>query len=389
MSAWGEFAPPCLATPPLPYSRHVTSTDDTPAEAPGPTGKSRADGRSTGPRKRRRRWPIVLGVLGGLVILAVGAVVGYGLYLDSKLERFADPFAGLDDATRPTAAPTSDGGTAAVNILILGSDSRISAGDPESWEAGAQRTDAIMIAHLTANRQHAYVMSIPRDSWVDIPGHGQAKINAAYSYGGPALMTQTVEELTNIRIDHVAIADFESFTSLTDALGGVDITVPEDAYDRGELLFTAGEHHMDGKQALKYTRQRYGLPGGDFDRVKRQQNWLRAMAAQAIEGGSLTNPVRLTGLLDAVTESVAVDETFGRDRMVDLARGISGLQGEDLEFLTIPTTGTGWSPDGKQSIVVLDEPAMRPLLDAIADDSIASYLKKNPDAVDLLDETVR
>jgi len=323
------------------------------------------------------------------VILAVGAVVGYGVYLDSKLERFESPFEALVEEERPTAAPTTEGGTSAVNFLILGSDSRISAGDPESWEAGAQRTDAIMIAHLTADRKNAYVMSIPRDSWVDIPGYGQAKINAAYSYGGPALMTQTVEELTNIRIDHVAIADFESFTSLTDALGGVEITVPEDAYDRGELVFTAGTHLMDGEEALTYTRQRYGLPGGDFDRVKRQQNWIRAMAAKAIDGGSLANPVRLASLLEAVTESVAIDETLGRERMVSLARSMTGLAPGDLDFLTIPTTGTGWSPDGKQSIVVLDEPGMRPLLDAIADDTITSYLNDNADAAELLDETVR
>ncbi|MGO1315997.1 MAG: LCP family protein [Cellulomonadaceae bacterium] len=329
---------------------------------------------------------IALVLLGGLGVLTVAGIAGFATWLNSNLERITDPFAEIDPATRPSAAPTTEGQTyTALNVLVLGSDSRISAGDPTAWSYGAQRTDAIMIAHISADRQSAQVMSIPRDSWVPIPGHGTAKINAAYSYGGPPLMIETVEALTGIRIDHFVIADFESFTTLTDALGGVEITVPEDTYDRGNLVVRAGTQTLDGETALRYTRQRYGLPGGDFDRVKRQQNWMRAIAEKAISRETLTNPVKLTNLLTTVSKSVAVDETLGIGDMRSIATSLSDLRTDDITFLTAPVSGTGWSPDGKQSIVNLNYAQFTPLVSAIAQDTVAGYITEHAAELNLLD----
>ncbi|GHG56068.1 transcriptional regulator [Flavimobilis marinus] len=351
----------------------------------------RARTRPAKPHGWRRALIIAVVSLLALGGLAVAGIYAMGVWADRQIERFGDPFEALDPAKRPEPAPAPEDeeGTTAVNILILGSDSRISAGDPGSWEQGAQRTDAIMIAHLNANRQNAYVMSIPRDSWVEIPGHGEAKINAAYSLGGPTLMIETVEDLTGIRIDHFAVADFESFTSLTNALGGVEIEVPEDTYQKGELLFTAGTHLMDGEEALAYTRQRYGLEGGDFDRIKRQQNWLRAVVKKASKMGAFTNPIRRAEMMDALGESIAVDDALDRDKMTLLARGTSHLTSPDMEFVTIPTLGTGWSPDGKQSIVVVDHERLEPLAKAFATDRVTKYLKKNLTKLDFLQDEVR
>ena len=368
----------------------------TPEDEPGavvPVEDERSSGDSV-PTTKKRSGPIRALVIIAISLgcLAVLSAVGVGIWvnwLNSNIERIEDPFAGLDPDTRPSAAPTAPGqkGTA-LNVLILGSDSRVSAGDPTAWEAGAQRTDAIMLAHLTADGEGAYIMSIPRDSWVPVPGYGEAKINAAFSWGGPTLMIQTVEDLTGIRIDHFAIADFTSFKELTDALGGVEITVPEDTWDRGKLLFSAGTQRMDGEQALSYTRQRYGLPGGDFDRVKRQQNWMRAILAQAQSEG-LSNPVKLTKLVATMSKSVAVDSGLDLKRLTSLGLDVVKLRSEGVTFLTAPVEGTGRSPDGKQSIVVLDRELLDPLAASIANDTVSGFVGEHADDLEILGDFVR
>lgn len=334
---------------------------------------------------------IVALALGGMLVVGGALVAGAVLWADSRIERIGDPFAELAEAGRPTVVPetvTADG-AAPLNILVLGSDSRISAGDPGAWEVGAQRTDAIMVVHLAADRRDVTVVGIPRDSWVAIPGHPDAKINAAYSWGGPTLMIQTVEELLGVRIDHFAVADFASFAALTDALGGVLVSVPEDTYSRGTLVVKAGDQRLDGAQALAYTRQRYGLPGGDLDRMKRQQAWMRSMVQEAATTGTLTNPVRLAHLVEIVTGAVAVDDGLDRDALTSLALSLRGLRGDDVELLTVPLDGFGWSPDGRQSIVRLDRGALEPLAGSIADDTVAGYVREHAAELNLLGEVVR
>nr|WP_051876482.1 LCP family protein [Cellulosimicrobium sp. MM] len=273
-----------------------------------------------------------------------------------------------------------------MNFLVLGSDSRISAGDPSQWEAGAQRTDAIMLVHLPADRQTAQVVSIPRDAWVPIPGHGEAKINAAFSYGGPPLMIQTVEDLTGVRIDHFAVTDFESFTTLTDALGGVQIRIPEDIGDGKKVFFEAGVHQMTGEEALTYTRQRHGLANGDFGRVQRQQNWMRAMLGKI--NNNRNDVAMMTRFFTAVSESVATDDGLTIDEMRNLYMSARGLSTNDVTFMTAPNSGTGRSADG-QSIVVLDRARFDPLMASIANDSVGDYLVQNAEALEVLPPTVK
>jgi LCP family protein required for cell wall assembly len=274
-----------------------------------------------------------------------------------------------------------------VNILMLGSDSRVSAGDPSQWAAGAQRTDAIMLLHLTADRKSAYVMSIPRDSWVNVPGHGTNKVNSAFSLGGPTLMVQTIEQLTNVRIDHVTIVDFEGFKQITDALGGVTITVPKTVTSDKQGTIKAGTYTMDGETALTYVRQRYNLPGGDFDRVKRQQNWIRAVMLKLMSQGTLTNPFKLNSAMNALTKSLSIDDAFTSDEMRDLALSARGLRAGDVTFLTVPVAGTGWSPDHEQSIVNLDKEAGAGLFEAIRKDEVGTWMASN--TTNTLGDTVR
>ncbi|MHB1064538.1 MAG: LCP family protein [Georgenia sp.] len=341
--------------------------------------------RHSRPRKRSKARVALIVVLSLLLLLAGGAFATVTYLqgrLDAGIERIPDPFDELTD--RPTNE--SDDG-APVNVLVLGSDSRISAGDPNRWRVGAQRTDAIMLAQVSGDRKSATLMSIPRDSWVDVPGYGMSKINAAFSYGGPSLMIQTVEQLTGVRIDHFAVADFESFSALTDELGGVEITLTQPLQTSSGTL-QAGAQLLDGEQALQYARERYNVAGGDFGRVQRQQNWMRAIMAAAFDRDVLTNPGRLMSFLETVTESVAVDEGFTIGEMRDLAVSARELRPGSVTFITAPYSGTGRSPDGRQSIVLLDEPAFDEVALAFAQDRISAYLAANPGAAPGLGDAV-
>jgi anionic cell wall polymer biosynthesis LytR-Cps2A-Psr (LCP) family protein len=278
----------------------------------------------------RRAWVLLFLSLTVVSVLASGLLLTR--HYDSNVERFGDPFVDLDAGRRPVKATRT---AKSMTFLVLGSDSRISAGDPTQWRAGAQRTDAIMLLHVPADRQGVDLVSIPRDSWVEIPDHGRAKINAAFSYGGPSLMVATVERLTSVRIDHVVIADFTGFTTLTDALGGVRL----------------GPEQMDGAQALAYVRQRHGLPGGDLDRVRRQQAWMRAVADKLIDEGGLTNPLRLNRVMNDVTQLLAVDDRLTGTKMRSTALSLRHLHSSDIRTATAPVRRTGW--EGQQNVVYL------------------------------------
>ena len=353
-------------------------------------GADTTSARSAGSALRRpgRGWRIaLLSVLAIFLVLTL-ATGGLALWvrhsIASGMEFIADPFAGI-----PTRAPqqkVAAGEEPAVNILVLGTDSRTSASDPSQWKEGAQRTDAIMIVQVSGDRKTVSVMSIPRDSWVEIPGHGQGKINAAYSYGGPSLTIHTVENLTGIHIDHFAVANFESFVALTDEIGGVRVNIKTPQTLAGKEL-GAGAQVLNGQQALAYTRERSSLPNGDFDRVKRQQTWMRSIVSRVLTNGTLSSPTALYSFLKTASRTVAVDESFTLNQMQSLALETRHLHSNDIAFMTVPTAGTGTSADG-QSIVTLDADADAPLFKAFAEDRVSAYLTEHPDAVELLPATV-
>jgi len=307
---------------------------------------------------------ITLGVLG----LVLALLVGGGLwYLTDRyagnVDRVADVFADLDEGARPAPA-TPDQAAAAepVTFLLVGSDTRATA---EEGIAEGGRSDAIMLARFSADRQHAQLISIPRDSWVGIPGHGQDKINAAYAFGGPTLLIQTVEQLTEVRIDHYVAIDFEGIIQVTDDLGGVDVVVAETT-SNGPYTFPAGVNHLDGDQARWYLGQRYGLPGGDFDRVRRQQQYLQAVFTQMLGTNVFTDAGRLDSALRAVTGAVAVDDELGNTELLSLAYSMRDLGAESVDFFTAPVLGTG--TEGAVSVVYLDD---------VAGDRMWAYLQSD------------
>jgi LCP family protein required for cell wall assembly len=330
----------------------------------------------TAPRRHRlRKVLITLGVLGLVLALVAGGTLWFftNRYA-GNIDRVTDVFADLDEQARPApATPVQEAGEEPVTFLLVGSDTRATA---EEGIAAGGRSDAIMIARFSADRQHAQLISVPRDSWVDIPGHGMDKVNAAYAYGGPPLLIQTVEQLTDVRIDHYVAIDFEGLIQVTDDLGGVDVVVAETT-SNGPYTFPAGVNHLDGDQARWYLGQRYGLPGGDFDRVRRQQQYLQAMFGQLFSSDTFTDPGRLDAALLAVTSAVAVDEQLANTEMLSLAYSLRGLTPGTVDFFTTPVLGTG--TEGAASVVYLDGVAGERMWTYLQTDSLSQNAEEFAD----------
>ncbi|GIF71596.1 LCP family protein [Asanoa siamensis] len=320
----------------------------------------------------RRRKRILIGVLSALLVLGAAGGIGgwaYARSLNGHLAR-TDAFTDVPRESRPE--PVVKG---ALNVLLLGSDSR----DPD--KTSDSRTDTIMVLHVDADHKKAEVISIPRDTWVFVPtspdgehGNTMAKINAAYAWGGTPLTVQTVETFTGVHIDHVALIDFAGFAQVVDALGGVDLKIEKTikSIHSPYRTFKKGTQHLTGAQALDYVRQRYQFADGDFSRERHQREFLQALLDKAAGAGTLANPVKLNGFLQAVTKSMTVDQDFD---LVNTVVQLRDLRSDDLTFLGSPSTGTG-DRDG-QSVVLSDKTKAKALYQAVADDTVQQYLAAN------------
>ncbi|GGS60552.1 transcriptional regulator [Planobispora rosea] len=313
-----------------------------------------------------------------------GALYMFQASLDSDITRLPDAIPTLEADRPPPEVGVGE------NWLLVGTDSRSETATTGKdagnslWRPGQQRTDTIMLVHLSEAHNRVYVVSIPRDSWVTIPGKGKAKINAAFSWGGPALLIRTVEKLTGVRIDHYAAIDFQGFASVVDTVGGVHVDIAETVRDPyNSVTWQAGRQHLNGEKALLFVRQRANLPGGDFDRIKRQQALLKSIADKVLTAETLANPVKVNDLLRTAARSLSVDEgvTAGllRSRLIDMADLAS------LDYLTMPVKGTG--TESKQSVVYLDMPQVRALSAAIRDDQADVYVSQTDSGNEV--ETVR
>lgn len=312
---------------------------------------------------------ITLIAIGAFVIMLVGVSAVYvssiAQRFDQGTEKIVEAF---PDATVRPPEPTG-AAASAQNILLLGTDSR---GDVESIDdAAGRRSDTIMVVHVPADRQSVTVMSIMRDSWVDISGHGKAKVNAALSYGGVPLAVQTVESLIGVPIDHVAIFDFTGFIGLTDAVGGVEIDNPIefDSYHLRGTTFAQGRLHLDGAHALAFARERYAFVDGDYTRVRNQQAFIAALLDKVLSTDTALDPGRVSSMIDAVAPYLKVDAGFTSGYLAGLALELRSLRKSDITFFTMPTLGTGTSDDG-QSIVVVDPVQLTRLRVAFANDAL-------------------
>ncbi|MCL7459053.1 LCP family protein [Micromonospora echinofusca] len=327
----------------------------------------RQSGKHAKPRRRWRRVALISLLV--VALLGGGGLIAGGLYLrsvESDIER-VDAFADVPEQGRPQAVAKG-----AMNILILGSDTR----DPES--TSGSRTDTIILAHLPKDRSSAQLISIPRDTWVAVPrskdgsqGGRDAKINAAYAWGGVPLMVQTVEKFTSVRIDHVMMVDFAGFKEIIDALGGIDIDAEKSftSIHPPFRTFRQGVQRMDGETALDYSRQRKQFPDGDFARIRHQQQVIKAILDRAVSGGIVTNPGKLNSFVKATSNAVSVDEKMS---LLSMATDLRGLRGDTLRFITSPTKGTGRV--GSESVVFANTEKAKSFYDAVRRDAVAEIV---------------
>ncbi len=347
-------------------------------------GKRRAGGM---PFHRRHR-KLVVGVL-SFALLIVGAGASYAYLLNSKFGDIAKvKTSGLKNR------PDPDKGKA-LNIMLLGSDKgKAVPGVPADttlsqdakaakWPSGKYRSDTLMIVHISEDRKHVYLVSIPRDTLATLHNETgdpqqQQKVNAAFSFYGPNGTISTIENLTDVRMRHLAIIDWAGFKDLSRAVGGVPVFIPQPFFDPSQKIqWKAGQQTLEGKKALAYVRTRYGLQNGDFDRIARQQNFLRSMMKKMLAKGTLRNPVKLTRTLSALTQNLTVDEEWNTGDMRALALSLRGTQAKDVTFLTAPVAGTETVP-GLGSVVRLDELKSKELFTAMKRDAMERYIKKYP-----------
>lgn len=308
------------------------------------------------PPRRRRRFGV--GKTIGLVLfLIIALVIGTGVWVDTSLNR-TDALAKYDGRV---------GNTKGTNWLLVGSDSRagLDAEDASRLMAGelddtVGRTDTIMLVHVPSFGGKPKIVSFPRDSLVDIPGHGQDKINQAFSLGGPQLLQHTIEQSTGLRIDHYAEIGFGGFANLVDAVGGINMCVPEPLDDpMAGINVQAGCQDMDGPTALGYVRSRYTSAGGDLDRVKRQRDFVSALGGEIASPGTLLNPFRFFPVISGLTDSLTVND---KDHVWHLARLAVAIAG-GAEQETVPVGSYQDLDVG--NVVIWDEQGAQQLFDSM------------------------
>ncbi|MGW5801525.1 MULTISPECIES: LCP family glycopolymer transferase [Streptomyces] len=336
----------------------------------------------------RPRWG--MRVATGLSVLVLGAG-GIGHAVVSNLEGGigrVDPFKDMKNR------PQSGHGT---NLLLVGTDGRdtITKEEKRKYKLGGAPchcTDTIMLVHLSADKQRASVVSLPRDSYAEIPPHTDrttgekhsshpVKLNAAYAEGGPTLTVRTVEHMTGVKIDHYLEVDFTSFMKTVDAVGGVQICTArpmKDSYTGLDL--PAGTHRLDGGQALQYVRSRHVDVASDLGRMQRQQKFMAALIKQATGNGVLLNPVKFQQVSASVLGSVRADEGFGTEEMLALGKAMKDFSPASSEFTSVPVGNPSFPVKGIGSTVQWDEAKSKKLFQALREDRPLAPVKPKPAA---------
>ncbi len=331
------------------------------------------------------RRHLALTSLAAILLVLVVATASFLWYLNHELGNIRHFDAGITEIPGPHGT-SSDAGKP-LNILVLGShdtDQQTVADDlaDGSWTRGVHNSDTIIVLHLPPNRQSAQVVSIPRDSWVKVPTYpgdvgGYAKINAAFSWGGPALAVKTIQDFTGLHLDHVAMIDWNGFQDLTDVLGGVRVYIPRTFTDDVQgVTWVKGWQTLSGYRALQYVRTRHGLTEGDFARIQRQQNFLRTVLGTVLSSGTFTNPIRLAQVIGTFARFIQVDNTWSTSDLRTLGLAMRNLSSSGVSFTTAPLGG--YDNIAGQSVVRLDRTKSHNLFHELDHGNITPYLKANP-----------
>lgn len=316
-----------------------------------------------GRKARRQRFQVmVLGLASVLTLLVSTGAWAVTSYVSGSLGRVNAGTSGT-----PDSGP--------LNILVAGIDSRSGLTRRQEVELHvgndvSMNSDTLMLVHVSADHSSVQVVSLPRDSWVNIPGHGMNKINAAIGIGGIPLMVQTVEHATGLTINDFIEVNFLGFVKVIDALGGVNICLPyavDDSYTG--LHLGAGPHHVDGITALKFARDRHSFAASDLARISDQQQLMSSLFTEATNSGILANPFRLQQFLSSVTAAIKVDSNFNLVRMADELRGI---RSENVTFRTVPLASANYITPTGQDAVLWDSTAANALFTGLRNDTVAA-----------------
>jgi LCP family protein required for cell wall assembly len=353
---------------------------------PRPAAAPRAT-RGTRRPVERPQWGMRVATTLSCLVLAAGGI-GHAVVtsLETGVGRI-DPF--KDMKNRP------EGGHG-MNLLVVGTDGRdrITREERAKYRLGGapcRCTDTIMIVHISEDRRRASVVSLPRDSYAEIPAHTDAttgkqrkahpvKINSAYAEGGPGLTVRTVEHMTKVKIDHYLEVDFTSFMKTVDAVGGVEICTARPMQDTYTgLNLTAGTHRLDGGQALQYVRSRHIDGAADLGRMQRQQRFLAALVHRATGSGVLLNPVKFRQVISTMLNSVRADKDFGTEQMLALGRAMQGFTPASSEFTSVPLGNVSYPVKGVGATVKWDEAKSKKLFRMLREDKpLAPHLPGRP-----------
>ena len=254
------------------------------------------------------------------------------------------------DGERPAAA-------AGHTYLLVGSDSRETLTDEQRKELGTgstegRRTDTIILVHVPSGGGKAAMVSIPRDSYLPIPGNGENKVNAAFAIGGPKLLVETVEQATGLPVDGYVEIGLGGFANVVDSLGGVEVCVPRDIKDdKAHIDLKEGCQALDGPDALGYVRARYSDPKGDIGRAERQRQFLGAVMKQAATPSTVLIPWRWWSFTHAAAGNLVVGEDttlLDSYRVLSALRGVSS--GQTLSIV-VPLASTNTTTSAGSSVI--------------------------------------
>jgi LCP family protein required for cell wall assembly len=314
------------------------------------------------PVRRRRGLRIGLLSFASLIVLLGAVVAGGYAYVNhaaGSIQRIPVKFTALD-------AASSTGGM----TILLTSEANSGSTDSTGTTSSEEASGLIMLLHINANQKAGGVVSIPPQTEVQVPGHGQKQLWNVLAIGGPSLLVKTVQSLTGVPINHYARVDFNHAAAVVNALGGVTVTLPKTTKAFGHV-FKTGVNQLNGVTAVDYVRQ---SSLSEQDRVLRQQNLMRAMLTKLAQQHLLTNPVTMVRVLNAITSALSVDSNFSNSQIVKLATKLGTLGAGSSTFVTAPVkTAAG--------TVTLDQPVAGQLWNAINHDSLTAFAKQHPSTV--------
>jgi len=295
--------------------------------------------------KSARSVRILTGI--SVTVLAISAISALAFGTVNASINKIDAFAGLDK--RP------DKKSSAVNYLLVGSDTRegLTKAELKALRVGSvataagKRSDTMLLVHISKARDKAVIISIPRDSFALIPKHTNAsgkiipavhsKINSSFNWGGAPLLIQTLEEMTQLKIDHYIEMNFVGFARIVDSLGGIEVCTKKDIDDpKSHLVLKAGVHTLNGIEALKYVRTREFDGMGDIGRMQRQQAFMSSILKKATSAGVLLNPITMTSFINSSLSAVTTDEGLKNSDLITLAKQMKSLATSNVRTLTVP-----------------------------------------------------